>query len=285
MRLDELHVYLLAAGLSFNVLLCLLPLFLVALYIAGSIIHLEPVIESVRHTLSQALPLTPGTESFIDAVVDEIRSVKDSSTTAGLVGIAVLLWTSSALFSSLRTAFNAIFSIPTPRFFLWYKLKDLLFTFLVVLLILVSTVLTPLTSVLASSLSEHVSWLASWHIGSLLSFSLSALIAFLYFGVLLRFVPNKPQPLFIIMSASISSMILWESARFAFTYYLNHIASFGRFYGTFSVLVASALWIYYSALIVLVSAEVAEYAYEQRRARLKAKQIKSSPATKTRGVR
>ncbi len=266
-RLDELHVYLLAAGLSFNVLMCLLPLLLVAIYVASSVVNLDAVIQSVQHTLFDSLPSTGSTAEFVESIIQEIRTVQSGSSTAGYVGIAVLIWTSSALFSSLRTAFNAIFSIPTPKFFLWYKVKDVFFTIVVVLLILVSTILTPMISLLSSKVVEISPWLASWQLGSIFSFTISALTAFLYFTVLLRFVPNKPQPLFIIISASTTSMVLWESARFAFTYYINHIASLGRFYGTFSVLVASALWIYYSALIVLISAEVAEYSYEQVQAR------------------
>ncbi len=262
-RLDRLHIFLLASGISFNVVLCLLPLLLVALYVAGSIVNMESVILSVERTLYDTLPATSSTQTLVQSIVEEIRDVQHTSSTAGLVGIGVLIWTSSALFSSLRTGLNAIFSISTPRFFLWYKVKDLFFTIVVALLLLVSVILTPATSLFASkviALSPNTSWLSSM----LMSLVASSVTAFIFFSVLLRFVPNKPQPLFIILRASLSSVILWEVARFAFTYYLEHIASFGRFYGTFSVLVASALWMYYSALIILISAEVAEYWYEQR---------------------
>ncbi len=283
-RLDALHVYLLAAGLSFNVLLCLLPLLLLAIYVASSIVDLDLVIGNVQRTLLDALPATSGTMEFVRTIIDEIRVVRDTSRTAGYVGLGILIWTSSALFSSLRTAFNAIFSISTPRFFLWYRIKDVFFTIVVAVLILASTLLTPLASVFSSSLTQAVPWMENFHLSSIIALGISAITAFISFGILLRFVPNKPQPLFIIVTASLSSMVLWESARFGFTYYLNHIAEFGRFYGTFSVLVASAIWIYYSALIILVSAEVAEYTYEQRRARArlsKAKDRLQTTPTKT----
>ena len=192
------------------------------------------------------------------------------------MGLVILVWTSSALFSSLRTGLNAIFSIPTPKFFLVYKVKDLAFTIIIGILILLSTFFTPLISLMSSSVMSLSPALGAWSVSNVLAVGISAGTALVFFAVILRFVPNKPQPFFIIAWASATSTFLWEIARGAFTYYLNHIASFGRFYGTFSVFVAASLWMYYSALIILVSAEVAEYFYELRQEK-HGRTIASSP--------
>lgn len=263
-RLAREHVYLLSAGISFNVLLCLIPMILVALYVAGKVVNVDKVIEYVQQALATALPTTTSTNELIVTVTSELRTIDEYSATAGYIGIGILIWTSSALFSSLRTGLNAIFNIPSPKFFLWYKIKDLLLTIATSVIILISTLITPLMSLLSSKvlnvLPSEYSWLGS----NTMALVLSALSAYIVFFFLLRFVPNKPQPLFIINTSALTSVILWESARFAFTWYLNNIATFGKFYGTFTVLVISAIWIYYSTLILLVSAEIAEYTYQKR---------------------
>lgn len=263
-RLAQEHVYLLSAGISFNVLLCLIPMILVALYVAGKVVNVDNVILYVQQALATALPATSSTNELITTVVSELRTIDEYSTTAGYIGIGILIWTSSALFSSLRTGLNAIFNIPSPKFFLWYKFKDLILTIVTSVMILISTLITPLMSLFSSQvlniLPSEYDWLGSNTIALLLS----ATSAYIVFFFLLRFVPNKPQPLFIINTSAVTSVLLWESARFAFTWYLNNIATFGKFYGTFTVLVVSAIWIYYSTLILLVSAEIAEYMYQKR---------------------
>lgn len=263
-RLERLHIFLLAAGISFNVALCVFPLLLVGVFVAGRFVDIVVVTAVIKKTLYDTLPATESTRNLIVSILDEIQSIRNSSGTAGFVGLVILIWTSSALFSSLRTGLNAIFSIPTPKFFLLYKLKDLAFTILIGLLILLSTFITPVISLFSSGIVDASPALGSLSMSHFLAFVVSTGTAFVFFAVILRFVPNKPQPMFIIILASATSSLLWELARAIFTYYLNHIASFGRFYGTFSVLVAASLWMYYSALIILVSAEVAEYLYELR---------------------
>lgn len=263
-RLGDDHIYLLAAGVAFNVLMCFIPLTLVALYIAGAIVDIDRMIDAVAVNMRTALPPIPATEQLIASVTDEIRSVKALSGTAGLIGSAVLLWTSSALFSSLRTGFNAIFHIPTPKFFLWYKVKDIFFTVITCVLILATVVTTPLISILNAKAAALSPDNYDMVISNSMSLLINSVSAFLLFYVLLRFVPNRPQPFFIVMTATLCGAVLWESARFVFTWYLTHIASFGRFYGTFTVIIVAAVWMYYSVLIVFVSAEIAEYLHERR---------------------
>ncbi|MFM7774675.1 MAG: YihY/virulence factor BrkB family protein [Candidatus Kapaibacterium sp.] len=266
-RLERLHIFLLAAGISFNVALCVFPVLLVGVYVAGRFVDVEVATAVLQKTLYDTLPATQSTRALVVSILDEIQTIRNTSSTAGFVGLIVLVWTSSALFSSLRTGLNAIFSIPTPKFFLVYKLKDLAFTIVIGLLILLSTFITPVISLFSSGIVSTSAMFGAWSMSSLVAFIVSTGTAFLFFAVILRFVPNKPQPMYIIVFASATSSVLWELARGIFTYYLNHIASFGRFYGTFSVLVAASLWMYYSALIILVSAEVAEYLYELRQDR------------------
>ncbi|MFM2133716.1 MAG: Virulence factor BrkB, partial [Bacteroidota bacterium] len=105
--------------------LCVFPLLLVGVYVAGRFVDIVVVTAIIQKTLYDTLPATESTRNLVASVLEEIQSIRNSSGTAGFVGLIILIWTSSALFSSLRTGLNAIFSIPTPKFFLVYKIKDL----------------------------------------------------------------------------------------------------------------------------------------------------------------
>ncbi|GIV53784.1 MAG: hypothetical protein KatS3mg039_0302 [Candidatus Kapaibacterium sp.] len=263
-RLGHQHVFLLAAGIAFNVLLCVLPLLGLVIVVASLLVPSEVVTTAITNVIAGALPPTQQIYDLLKQLLIEIERVRSYALTATLVAGAVLLWTASALLSSLRTALNAIFSIPTPGSFVWYKLRDLLLTLVLVLIVTMMLLVTPLLSLLGSNLGEAIPLLAQIHLTGWLSFGAHVASALVLMYLLYHFVPSRPQPLFIIVRASLVALVLWEIARLGFSAYIAHARSLGAIYGTFSLVVIAALWIYYTALIVLVSAEIAEYWWEQR---------------------
>lgn len=266
-RLERHHVFLLAAGIAFNVLLCILPLLGLVIVVASLVLPPDLVRATITEAIAGALPPTQQSSALLDRLLSELERVRAFAVTATIVAAAILLWMASALLSSLRTALNAIFHIPSPRSAIWYKLRDLGLTLVLVVIVVLMLLITPLISLLSSNLTEAVPFLEQLHISGWLSFATNLIAAFVIMFLLYHFVPSRPQPLFIILRASIVALLLWEIARVVFTVYIEHAQSLGAVYGTFSLIVIAALWIYYTALIVLVSASVAEYWWECRSAK------------------
>jgi membrane protein len=263
-RLGSRHVFLLASGIAFNVILCVLPLMGLVIVVASLIVPFELARQSITDTIAGALPPTAQVQHLLNILLREVERVRGYALTASIVAGAVLLWTSSALLSSLRTALDAIFNIPSPRSFVWHKLRDLVLTLVLIALVVVMLLVTPMLSLLSANLGQIAPILETLHISGWLSFAVNLASTFVIMFLLYRIVPSKPQPVFIIVRASIVALFLWELARLVFTFYIEHARSLGAIYGTFSLLVVAALWIYYTALIVLVSAETAQYWWEHR---------------------
>ncbi|MCX7929885.1 MAG: YihY/virulence factor BrkB family protein [Chlorobi bacterium] len=262
-RLERRHVFLIAAGIAFNVLLCVLPLLGLVIVVASLVLPPEDVRAAITDTVAGVLPPTQQVAALLDRLVAELDRVRTYALTATIVASAVLLWMASALLSSLRTALNAIFSIPTPGSFVWYKLRDVLLTLVLVAIVVAMLLVTPLLSLLSSNLTEAVPLLEQLHLSGWIGFGANVLGAFVLMYLLYHFVPSRPQPLFIIIRASIVALGLWELARLVFTVYIEHARSLGAVYGTFSLVVVAALWMYYTALIVVAAAEAAQYWWEQ----------------------
>lgn len=262
-RLEQQHIFLLASGIAFNVLLCVLPLLGLVIVVASLVVPPELVRQYITDAIAGALPPTAQVQRLLDLLLREVERVRSYALTATIVASFVLLWTSSALLSTLRTALNAIFSIPTPRSFVWYKLRDVALTLVLIALVVVMLLLTPFLSLLSANVRQLAPFVEQLHISGWISFAANLASTFALMFLLYHFVPSRPQPLFIIVRASIVALLLWELARVAFTFYIEHARSLGAIYGTFSLLVVAALWIYYTALIVLISGEVAEYWWEQ----------------------
>lgn len=261
---DRRHLFLLSAGIAFNQLICMIPLILLVISIVSGVIDEQATKETVRLFLTQLLPTNIEATKTISTVIFELGAVFSYRTLTGWIAGIALLWLSSALFSSMRTGLNAIFHIPTPKFFILYKLKDLLLTIITTALIIATTLVSPALSVIEETgrtlfpNGDHL------QIMGLTAQLISLIATTVLFFVLYRFVPNKRLPWQIVVMSTIAAVGLWELARMIFTWYVNSAANFSKFYGGYIVLASLALWFYYSAFIFLISAELAQYIYVKR---------------------
>lgn len=260
---DRRHIFLLASGIAYNQLLCLIPLVLLVISIISGFIDEQATKESVRNFLVGIMPNVKTTDA-ISAVLLELGTVFSYSTIAGWIAGVALLWTASALFSSMRTGLNAIFHIPTPKFFVVYRLKDMLLTIITAILVMVTTLVTPLLSLIGnygtSMLPDSVSGVVSGITAQIISMA----TAILLFFVLYRFMPNKKLPWPIILISTLSAFVLWEVARAFFSWYMNTATNFSRFYGGYVAFASLALWLYYLSLVFLISAEIGQFVYVKR---------------------
>ncbi len=260
---DRRHIFLLASGIAYNQLLCLIPLVLLVISIISGFIDEQATKESVRNFLVGIMPNVKTTDA-ISAVLLELGTVFSYSTIAGWIAGVALLWTASALFSSMRTGLNAIFHIPTPKFFVLYRLKDMLLTIITAILVMVTTLVTPLVSLIGnygtSMLPDSLSGVVSGITAQIISMA----TAILLFFVLYRFMPNKKLPWPIILISTLSAFVLWEVARAFFSWYMNTATNFSRFYGGYVAFASLALWLYYLSLVFLISAEIGQFVYIKR---------------------
>ncbi len=261
---DQRHIFLLASGIAFNLLLCTLPLVLLILSIVSGFIDEAQTKTTVEQFLVNFLPKDIQASKVIGEVVKELGSVFNYSTITGWIAGAALLWLASALFSSLRTGLNAIFHIPTPKFFVLYRLKDMLLTIVTATLIMVVTLLSPLLTLVESYWNENITVESKTLLFGLTVQAASLIATTILFLGLYRLVPNKRLPWPIILMSTGFAVVFWEVARIVFSWYVNGAANFSKFYGGYVALASFALWLYYSAFVFLIAAELGQYIHTLR---------------------
>ena len=264
-RLDEHHVFLLGGGLAFSFLVCIVPLVLVLLSVLGNALAasaLEYRIEIVIEMLFPATQYTASLKNFFLARVDEIIRYRE---VAGYGGVFGLLLAASGLFSSMRTILNKVFRVRRDVHIVIGKLRDFGMVLLVLLFVLTSTTLFPLVEFMKAMLHK-ITWLPTLALNSSLQ-SLSPvlffIIIFLLFFILYHFIPNENLGVMPTGVSALMATIFWEIARQIFGYYLAHAAALDRVYGAYLFLVAVVLWIYYSALMFILGAEIGQL-YRER---------------------
>jgi membrane protein len=264
-RMEHNHIFLSAAGLSFNVLLCFIPLVLLVFYALGFYLGTDEAIATVERFI-QELGLFPyERDQLRGMVVELISDFVKGSRLAGLLGGIGLLWTSSALFGALRTVLGRIFHIEDSRSILLSKLRDFAMLSVVGIAVICTTVFMYSVS-LVKGLGERTFGLEleSWIFSDLLNILSAFILSFLLFLIVFTLVPDRRQHVRVIVLSSAIAAALWGIAKVLFAYYLQHLWRIGLVYGPYAVLVATALWVYYSSLTMLFAAEVGQM-YQERR--------------------
>ncbi len=264
-RVESHHLFMIASGIAFNILLYLIPLFLVTLYIVNLFLEPTNFQDTLAGLVRELLPPTKSTETILAEVLKEVNSIIGLSSVFGYIGFGVLLWISSTLISSLRTGLNAIFEIPSPRVYFFYRFKDIILTIILTVLILLYSYAVPLILFTTELLEKNINSLSVYidlEISGFLIVLIPLATTFLLFYFILRSVPNQKLPRKMRLLATGISVISIELGRYIFGWYISSISNYSRFYGTYAIIVSIALWIYYSSLILLLSAELSRFIFK-----------------------
>lgn len=267
-QLDNNHTYMLASGIAFNIALYIIPLFLLSIYLVNAFIDTNILIEVMEKALKDFMPPTQSSQDLIHTVIDEVTKINMHSSTAGIIGLISLLWISSILVSSLRSGLNAIFHIPAKKIFIIYRLYDILITVIITVLILIYSYFVPIGNFLISFLENFFPEFIHKLISGALVTIISLTSSFIIFMFIYTFIPTKRLPFFIIFWSTVVCVIMIELSRHIFAWYISSISNYGKFYGTFAVVVSMAIWIYYSSFILLFSGELVNFIYKQRNNKL-----------------
>jgi membrane protein len=264
-RIDQHHVFLLAGGLAFSFLVCVVPLVLVFLSILGNMLAASSFERRVDVVIEMLFPYTQyvaSLKAFLISRVEEIIAYRD---VAGYGGALGLLLAASGLFSSMRTILNKIFRVSQDKHIVVGKLRDFGMVLLVLLFFLISTTIFPLLEFMRDS-AHQVAWLKAIKFNPPLQSLFPILffiIVFALFYILYHFVPYEKLGIVPTAVSALLATIFWEIAKQVFGYYVAHAATLDKVYGAYIFTVAVVLWIYYSSLMFIFGAEIGQL-YRER---------------------
>ena len=88
---------------------------------------------------------------------------------------------------------------------------------------------------------------------------------FLVFIILYRFIPSRRMRLTEVVPGSVFATLGWLLTSLGFAYYVDNFSNYSRFYGSIGGVVILLIWLYYSAVIILLGGELnAALAYEKK---------------------
>jgi membrane protein len=265
-RIDQNHVLLNAGGLTFSIFVCVIPLILIVFTGLGIMYSGPEVKTEIESFIDRAIPYPQYAvlaKQIVLGMAEEFRVHRNLS---GLIGAVGLLIAASGLFSSMRTVLNVAYRVKSGPSVLVGKLQDFLMTLAVVCAFLFSMLILPVwESVVDSAQKIGLNGLHLGGLGDILANVVSLVVVFLMFGAVYTTVPARRQPMRVVLVSAAVAAVFWEAAKELFGWYLTNLATFTRVYGAYTFLIVIGFWIYYSAVLFAIGAELGQLYRERRR--------------------
>ena len=106
---------------------------------------------------------------------------------------------------------------------------------------------------------------------------------FLIFTVLYKFMPTKKIRKRSVLLGAAWASIFWVTAKILFGMYLSNFTTFSRIYGAYALGIVVAFWIYYTAAVFILGAEIGklfdERLNERIQKRLKTSKVEPTPVS------
>jgi membrane protein len=261
-KAEEDNIFFMAGAISFNVLVAFIPLVLFTVGVSAMVLSArfgDPT-SAVLDLVQQALPAIQGEIDLVATVRDQVSGLLEQRRGFTVVGALLLIWFSTRLVGTLRTALREIFDVAEDRGIVRGKLFDIRIVLAGGVLVLLNL---GITAGIQTAQRRGVEWLGLQGAApGLLQTVTAQAVAFLSIWVLFlgvyRYLPARRlrwQPAVI---AATFTAILHELLKEGFGWYVTEIASYSTTYGNLITLAVLFFWIYYEAIGFILGGEVAQ---------------------------
>jgi membrane protein len=175
----------------------------------------------------------------------------------GIFTFVVYTYFSYQLFLALETAVHVIFREEAKRSLVVSLVKSLILVSLIVLFFIISFAATSAIQMLKPVITAYTGLKIGIVTGFLIRFVIPVFLVFLISTALYTLLPLKRTALRDALWGGLFMAVFLEAAKHLFTIYIVTTApQFGAVYGSLSSFVIFLLWVFYSACIFLIGAEI-----------------------------
>jgi membrane protein len=242
-----------AAAVAFWAFFSIFPLLLLAVGATGFLFDSAAAQDRLREALELSIP---GSADFVER---HVRSAVSLRGTLGLVGAAGLLWSASAAIGAVSRSLDRVYGIEERSAPVVIKLRQVGLAGAIVVIMVSSVALTGLIELLSASdftplerigfeirLTERVTGEAG-----------ALFLTLVMFLLLYRLAPSSTIDWNDAIPGAILATFLFELAKRGFLLYLSVASDYDLVYGSLSSVIVLLIWLYISALVLLLGAEFA----------------------------
>ncbi|MCP5028939.1 MAG: YihY/virulence factor BrkB family protein [Actinomycetia bacterium] len=273
LKTDNLTVT--AAGVAFFGLLSLVPALVATISIYGLVADTDDVVSQVEDLASSA---SPEVQSILEEQMEGLAGGNSAALGVSLaVSVLLAVWSASGAINNLMKAINFQYRTLETRKGWMVRLMALVFTLGTILFVVAAVFLVAVLPAMAAEVGFGDA--VRWALG-ITRFPMLALMMVVGLSVLYRFAPSHPErrPLQLLSPGAVVATLLWVMVSAAFSIYTANLGSYNETYGSMAGVVILLMFLWLTALVVLVGATI-NHLLETRRAEQEALQVRASAPT------
>lgn len=246
------NLTMIAGDVAFSGVIAIFPILIAIILLYGLVFDPRDVAQQL-HALSATLPGAARTLLY-----EQMREIVDSPRAGLSLGLFVSFLTTLIAGSSgmhaLIDGINLAYDEAETRSYVRVRVRAVALT--------VGVILFTILAVASIALLPHLLELVGLEPASRLLIELGrwpvlALVLIVGLSILYRYAPNRAQPTWHWLSVGgVVATLLWLIASAGFAAYAASFGNYNKTYGTLAGIVVFMLWVYFSALAILLGAEL-----------------------------
>lgn len=260
--INDKNLFLAAGGVTYAVLLALFPGLAALVSVYGLVSNPNHIQQQIQ-SLSGVVPAQ--TRQMLASELHSLAASSSGALGIGLVfSVLLALWSASRGMSGLMTALDIAYGEREARSFLRFNAVALVLTIGAVIggIVAIGLVGGLPAAVQSTGFGGFIKWLMLIVEWPLLIVLMLAGLALLY-----RYGPDRDEPQWQWVSpGAIVATALWIVGSILFSVYVGNFGSYNKTYGSLGGVVVLMTWLYLTAFVVLLGADVNGQAERQTRA-------------------
>lgn len=265
------RVLTIGAAVAFFFLLSLVPL----LGVFSALLSALPIPNLWDQLLGvMALLVPPEAMVFVRSVISSVLTPHPARILS--IGILTYLWSAAGAFSALIEALNIAYDVQESRSWLRDRLQALLLTFtcggLGIVLLLTLLAGQPFIHFLSQLIPIPYVFAIVWpplRIAILFSTFVTIVMLLYFLG------PNRTVPYRSVLPGAAFAVVFWALGSFGLSEYAAHFSDYDAAYGSLGAIILLMLWLYLTAVVLLVGAELNAELWKRQCARGSAGTVKA----------
>jgi membrane protein len=246
------QIGLVAAGVAFYAMLALFPAMIALVSIYGLAVGPEQAAAQASE-LTEIMP-----REAASLIGDQLTNVAATSSgtaiTSLVVSVALALWSASSGMKALMSGINIAYDERETRGFLKLRGLALLLTVGAIIVFALAIGAIAVFPALASSLPGGALLEA---LAGVLRWVFLAVVIVGALAIVFRLSPDRDQPrMRWVSSGAILATVFWLLASIGFSFYVENFGSYDKTYGSLAAVIILLFWLYISAFIILIGAEL-----------------------------
>jgi membrane protein len=269
-KLTEDDVLFLASGLAFNGILTMIPMLFLSAAAVGTILDSYSLsMVQLNDVLDTFFPQQPFANEIRDSIRAVVVDIIEYRRSIGLLGFAVLMYTTTSLFDALRSALHRIYELKRTRGLLASLVHDIGFMVFAFILFMTTnfaiwiyTLVTP-WAMNIPALRPYVEAGFTRVVPTMIIVLLTAVM----FYIVYRHITDVKPPVDAAMISTFTTTILWVISGRVFAVYISDWSIIGKIYGPYAFFLVMLFWIYFSSLLFVFGGIVGQVFWERQKLR------------------